>query len=124
MNYDIAIGRCTAVDADSVVVRIDGAMLVKLHPPYVFKGPTKALLKAARAICSKSRPPVVDAELYIDRDATLHHPEAFLDLNGDDSFVSVDLRALLDGLSPNPNPVVASKPRASDFPNTLKRRTF
>ncbi|MDC8011042.1 hypothetical protein [Tahibacter soli] len=124
MNYDIAIGRCIGFDAENAVVKLEGAMLVKLEPSFVFKGPTKALLKVARSVWSKTRPPLADKEFFVDRDAISAHPEAFLDYNGDDRYVSVDLRALLNDPSSNAPPANAQRPQASDYPNTLRRRIF
>ena len=124
MNYDIAIGRCVDFDAETAVVKIEGAMLVKLEPSFVFKGPTKALLKVSRLIWSKTRLPLAGKEFFIDRDAISAHPEAFLDFNGDDRYVSVDLRALLSEASSNAPPANSQRPQASDYPNTLRRRIF
>ena len=114
MSYDIAIGRCVAVDADVVIVRIEGAMLAKLDSTYRFHGPSKTLLKITREICSKTRPPKVDTELYIDHDATQSHPEAFLDVPGNGTYVPVNLAALLAGPAPGSHPA-AQTARPSDY---------
>lgn len=104
MSYDIAIGRCVAIEPDHVVVRIEGAMLVKLDESYRFHGPSKSLLKVLVAICSKVRPPKVESELYVDSDALLRNPDGFLDMRGDGSCVPVDLRLLLAGPTPGLHP--------------------
>jgi hypothetical protein len=122
MSYDIALGRCVEVGTETVVVRIEGAMLVKLEPSFVFNGPAKALLRIARSVCSQTRPPKEGEEVFVDRDRLLLRPDAFLDMNGDGGYVPVDLNSLIVGLTPNPQPPDAKKPRAADYPNTLKRR--
>lgn len=122
MSYDIALGRCIEAGNDTVTVRIEGAMLVKLEPSFVFKGPAKALLRIARSVCSRTRLPKEGEELFVESESLMQGTEAFLDINGDGAFVPVDLGALLIGLSPDPQPPVAKKPRAADYPNTLKRR--
>ncbi len=114
MSYDIAVGRCVAMDADDVVVRIEGAMLAKLDSTYRFHGPSKTLLKVAREICSKMRPPKVDTELYLDHDAMQSHPQAFLDTLGNGAYVPVNLAALLAGPAPGSHPA-APKARPSDY---------
>ena len=122
MSYDIALGRCVEVGADTVTVRIEGAMLVKLEPSFVFNGPAKALLRVSAAICSQARPPKEGGELFVDSERLMQRTGAFLDMNGDGSFAPVNLEALLIGLSPDPNPPASKKPSAADYPNTLKRR--
>ena len=103
MTYDIGIGRCTEVDGDTVVVKLDSVMVKRLSPEQPWQRSGTSLLRLNRKLCSAARPPAPDRELYLDRAALSKRSIGALDLAGDGETISVDLRALLDGLDPQPS---------------------
>ncbi|MDR2013299.1 MAG: hypothetical protein LBQ20_09740 [Rhodanobacter sp.] len=103
MTYDIGIGRCAEVYEDTVVVKLESVMVQRLSPAHPWQRSGTSLLRLKRTVCSTLRPPQPDQELYIDRDALMKRSMASLDLMGNGAMVSVDLRALLVDLDPQPS---------------------
>ncbi len=103
MTYDIGIGRCTEVGEDTVVVKLESVMVKRLSPDRPWQRSGTSLLRLNRSLCSATRPPEADRELYIDRAALSKRSMAALDLAGDGETISVDLRALLNDLNPQPS---------------------
>lgn len=102
MNFDIGIGRCVEISADLVVVKVDSVILRKLMPQIPWRRTGTSLLRCDRKACSKERPPQIDAELYLDSKA-LRGSRAFLDLEGDGTFLKVDLSVIADSIdAPSP----------------------
>ena len=114
MTYDIGIGRCAEVSADTVVVKLDSVMVKRLSPNHPWQRSGTSLLRLNRSLCSAVRPPAPDAELYIDRAALSKRAMAALDIAGDGQTVSVDLRALLQDLNPQPSTGPQVKSRGGD----------
>lgn len=109
MTYDIGIGRCTEVGEDTVVVKLESVMVKRLSPDHPWQRSGTSLLRLNRNLCSATRPPEQDRELYIDRAALSKRSMAALDLAGDGKPISVDLRALLNDLDPQPSAGPSSK---------------
>ncbi|NCT68475.1 MAG: hypothetical protein GXC76_12670 [Rhodanobacteraceae bacterium] len=103
MTYDIGIGRCTEVDGDTVVVKLESVMVQRLSPDQPWRRSGTSVLRLNRKLCSPRRPPEPDRELYLDRAALSKRSIGALDLGGGGETISVDLRALLDGLDPQPS---------------------
>jgi hypothetical protein len=103
MTYDIGIGRCTEVGEDTVVVKLESVMVKRLSPNHPWQRSGTSLLRLSRNLCSTTRPPQPDRELYVDRAALSKRAMAKLDLAGDGETISVDLRALLSDLDPQPS---------------------
>jgi hypothetical protein len=103
MTYDIGIGRCAEVAEDTVVVKLDSVMVKRLSPNHPWQRSGTSLLRLNRKLCSAVRPPEPDQELYVDRAALSRRSMAALDLAGDGETISVDLRALLNDLDPQPS---------------------
>lgn len=114
MSYDIGIGRCTEVSDETVVVKLDSVMVKRLSPAHPWQRSGTSLLRLSRNLCSATRPPAPDHELYIDRAALSKRSMASLDLAGNGAMVSVDLRALLNDLDPQPSAGPQTKGRAGD----------
>ena len=103
MSYDIGIGRCAELGDDTVVVRLDSVMVQRLSPGYPWQRPGTTTLRLKRDLCSTSRPPQPDQEVFVDRAALSRKSMGALDLAGNGKTISVDLRALLDNLNPQPS---------------------
>ena len=103
MTYDIGIGRCTEINDDTVVVKLESVMVKRLSPEHPWQRSGTSLLRLNRSLCSAVRPPERDSELYLDRAALSKRSMAALDLAGDGETISVDLRALLNDLNPQPS---------------------
>ncbi len=114
MTYDIGIGRCSEVGDDTVVVKLDSVMVKRLSPDHPWQRSGTSLLRLSRNLCSEVRPPEPDSEVYLDRAALSKRSMAALDLAGDGETVSVDLRALLNDLNPQPSAGPQSKGRGGD----------
>lgn len=111
MTYDIGIGRCAEVGDDTVVVKLDSVMVKRLSPKHPWQRSGTSLLRLSRNLCSALRPPEPDQELYIDRAALSKRSMAALDIAGNGNTVSVDLRALLNDLNPQPSAGPQAKSR-------------
>jgi hypothetical protein len=103
MTYDIGIGRCTEIHEDTVVVKLESVMVQRLSPDQPWQRSGTSLLRLKRHLCSTLRPPQPDQELYVDRDALSKRSMASLDLMGNGAMITVDLRALLNDLNPQPS---------------------
>lgn len=114
MTYDIGIGRCTEVGDDTVLVKLDSVMVKRLSPEHPWQRSGTSTLRLNRNLCSATRPPEADRELYIDRAALSKKSMAALDIAGNGATVSVDLRALLNDLNPQPSAGPQSKGRPGD----------
>jgi hypothetical protein len=114
MTYDIGIGRCMEIGDDTVVVKLDSVMVKRLSPAHPWQRSGTSLLRLNRNLCSTTRPPEPDRELYLDRAALSKRSMAALDLAGNGATVSVDLRALLNDLDPQPSAGPQSKSRSGD----------
>lgn len=116
MNYDIAVGPCVALEGGFVIIKLEGVLLRKLLPSFVFKVRTDALLRVPLALCSQSRPPQPGQEVYLDFSRVEAGMEAFVDPGGDGHYETVDIRQLLQNLNPLTAPVMTPKPRAAHWP--------
>jgi hypothetical protein len=114
MTYDIGIGRCTEVGEDTVVVKLESVMVKRLSPDQPWQRSGTSLLRINRNLCSATRPPEPDREVYIERAALSKRSMAALDLAGNGATVSVDLRALLNDLDPQPSAGPQTKGRTGD----------
>lgn len=114
MSYDIGIGRCTEISDETVLVKLDSVMVKRLSPAHPWQRSGTSLLRLNRNLCSTTRPPEQDRELYIDRAALAKKSMAALDIAGNGATVSVDLRALLNDLDPQPSAGPQSKSRPGD----------
>jgi hypothetical protein len=114
MSYDIGIGRCTEVHDDTVVVKLDSCMVERLEPGYPWQRPGTTTLRFKRNLCSTTRPPQPDREVFIARDALAKRALGQLDLAGNGATKSVDLRALLNNLDPRPSAGPQTKSRPGD----------
>ena len=103
MTYDIGIGRCMELGDDTVVVRLESVMVQRLSPGYPWQRPGTTTLRLKRDLCSTSRPPQPEQEVFIDRAALARKSMGALALAGNGKTISVDLRALLDNLNPQPS---------------------
>ena len=113
MSYDIGIGRCAAIDANSIGVHLDSVMVSRLLPDQPWRKSGTSLLQISPKVCSSKRPPEVGAEVYLDRAALAKDSKASLDLAGDGVMIPVNLQRLLKDLDPNPAPAPATKGRGS-----------
>ncbi len=103
MTYDIGIGRCMEVGDDTVVVKLDSVMVERLSPGFPWQRPGTSTLRLKRDLCSATRPPQPDREVFVDRAALSRKSMGALDLTGSGKTISVDLRALLNNLDPQPS---------------------
>jgi hypothetical protein len=120
MTYDIGIGRCSELGEETVVVKLESVMVQRLSPAQPWRRSGTSLLRINRKLCSATRPPLQDREVYLDRAALSKRSMATLDLSGDGSTIQVDLRALLEGLDPQPSAGPQSKSRASDRKQAMR----
>ncbi|UXI70254.1 hypothetical protein [Tahibacter amnicola] len=100
MTYDIGVGRCVSIDADSIVALIDSAVLQKLLPGQPWQRFGTSRLIVSPGACSRTRPPVVAQELWIDRAAVATQTAASVDIDGNGVLVTVNLGTLLENLDP------------------------
>lgn len=114
MTYDIGIGRCAEVIDDTVVVKLESVMVERLQPGHPWQRPGTSLLRLKRNLCSTTRPPQPDREVFLDRAALGKRTMGSLDIAGNGSTVSVDLRALLNNLDPQPSAGPQTKSRPGD----------
>lgn len=114
MTYDIGIGRCAEVIDDTVVVKLESVMVERLQPGHPWQRPGTSLLRLKRNLCSATRPPQPDREVFLDRAALAKRTMGSLDIAGNGSTVSVDLRALLNNLDPQPSAGPQTKSRPGD----------
>lgn len=114
MTYDIGIGRCAEVGEDTVVVKLESVMVERLSPGQPWRRSGTSLLRLKRNLCSATRPPQQDRELFLDRSALSKRCMGALDLDGDGETISVDLRALLNGVDPQPSAGPQTKGRSAD----------
>jgi hypothetical protein len=121
MTYDIGIGRCTELGEDTVVVKLESVMVKRLSPTHPWQRSGTSLLRLNRSLCSATRPPEADREVYLDRAALSKRTMAALDIAGNGSSVSVDLRALLNDLDPQPSAGPQSKSRPGDHRKQTSR---
>lgn len=103
MSYDIGIGRCAEVNGDTIVVELDSVMVQRLSPGQPWRRSGTSLLHLNRKLCSATRPPQPERELFVPRAALAKRSMARLDLAGDGNTIQVDLRALLEDLDPQPS---------------------
>lgn len=120
MNYDIGIGRCAEVNGDTVVVKLESVMVHRLSPDQPWRRSGTSLLRLNRKLCSSLRPPVPDEELFLDRAALSKRSMGSLDLAGDGNTISVDLRALLQDVDPQPSVGPNGKARAGSRSSARK----
>src|SRR5882757_739680 len=113
MAYDIGMGFCAGLDGGSVLVKLDSVMVKKLSPGQPWRKSGTSLLRLDRKLCSATRPPQVDQEVYVDSDALAHKSVASLDLDGNGINMKVDLRVILDGMNPLPAPAPYKKGTSS-----------
>lgn len=113
MSYDIGIGKCAAIDANSIGVHLDSVMVSRLLPDQPWRKSGTSLLQISPKVCSSKRPPEVGLEVYLDRAALAKDSKASLDLAGDGVMIAVNLQRLLKDLDPNPAPAPATKGRGS-----------
>jgi hypothetical protein len=118
MAYDIGMGCCAEISEKSVVVKLDSVMVRKLSPDQPWRRSGTSLLRFDRKLCSATRPPQLNQELYIDSAALARKSPAALDLDGNGINRSVDLRVILDGLDPLPAP--SPKPKSSSSYRSAK----
>lgn len=114
MTYDIGIGRCTEIADETVVVKLESVMVKRLSPQQPWQRSGTSLLRLNRNVCSQIRPLERDQEVYLDRAALSKRSMGSLDLAGDGATISVDLRALLNDLNPQPSAGPQSKSRPGD----------
>jgi hypothetical protein len=114
MTYDIGIGRCAEVIDDTVIVKLESVMVERLQPGHPWQRPGTSLLRLKRSLCSATRPPQPDREVFLDRAALSKRTMGSLDIAGNGSTVSVDLRALLNNLDPQPSAGPQTKSRVGD----------
>jgi hypothetical protein len=114
MTYDIGIGRCTELGDETVVVKLESVMVERLQPGHPWQRSGTSLLRVKRSLCSATRPPQPDREVFIERAALSKRTMGTLDLAGNGATVSVDLRALLNNLDPQPSAGPQSKSRPGD----------
>ena len=114
MTYDIGIGRCAEVGEDTVVVKLESVMVERLSPGQPWRRSGTSLQRLKRNLCSATRPPQPDRELFLDRAALSKRCMGSLDLEGDGASISVDLRALLNGVDPQPSAGPQTKSRSGD----------
>ncbi len=119
MSYDIGIGRCAEMNADTVVVKLDSVMVQRLSPGHPWQRSGVSLLRLSRKLCSPTRPPQVEHELFVARAALAKRSMASLDLAGDGQTIQVDLRALLEGLDPKPSAGPSAKGSRGSVRRTL-----
>lgn len=113
MAYDIGLGRCRAIDAESVVVELDSVIVRKLLPDVPWRRSGTSLLRCDRRLCSDRRPPQLGEELYLDSTQLSRAAPAELDLEGNGRRRTVDLRIILEGLDPLPAP--EPRPKRSGY---------
>jgi hypothetical protein len=111
MSYDIAIGKCVSLDAETAQVAIDTSVLLKLAPRAPFPIPPKAFLRIPVVVCSSKREPKRGQELFVDFDKIKDGCDAMLDVRGDGDFRPTDMRKLLVDLNPADRPTPAAKSR-------------
>jgi len=109
MSFDIGIGRCTELTELTVTVQPDSVLVRKWFPREPWRKTGTAVLRFDRKLCSATRPPELNHELYINTGTLARESPATLDLRGDGASTKVDLRAILDGMNPLPPPAPRSK---------------
>jgi hypothetical protein len=114
MTYDIGIGRCAELGDDTVVVKLDSVMVERLSPGHPWQRSGTSTLRLKRTLCSATRPPQLVRDVFLVRSGLSMRAMGALDLTGSGSTVSVDLRALLNNLDPQPSAGPQSKSRPGD----------
>lgn len=114
MSYDIGIGRCAEVGDDTVVVKLESVMVHRLSPDRPWQRSGTSLLRLNRNLCSTTRPPALDREVFLARAALAKRTMGALDLAGDGATIQVDLRALLNDVDPQPSAGPSVKGRGSE----------
>lgn len=109
MSYDIGIGRCTEMNGDTIVVKLESVMVQRLSPGQPWQRSGTSLLRISRKLCSTTRPPQLEHELFVPRAALAKRTVAMLDIAGNGDAIQVDLRALLADLDPQPSAGPSSK---------------
>jgi hypothetical protein len=89
-------------------------MVERLSPGHPWQRSGTSTLRLKRSLCSATRPPQQDREVFLDRSALSKRAMGALDLTGSGPTVSVDLRALLNNLDPQPSAGPQSKSRPGD----------
>jgi hypothetical protein len=116
MSFDVGMGRCTEMTEQTVTVQLDSVLVRKWFPGEPWRKTGTSLLRFDRKLCSETRPPKLDEEIYISTGALTQKSIASLDLRGNGAQTMVDLRAILKGLDPLPPPAPRAKssPRRGD----------
>lgn len=99
-TFDIAVGKCEAIDKSTVTIRLDSAIVSRLVPGHPWRTSGTSVLRLDIRLCSESRPPEIGRELFLQREALLRNPRASLDLLGDGQFAPIRLRAIGDNTDP------------------------
>lgn len=114
MSYDIGIGRCAELADDTVVVKLESVMVHRLSPDQPWQRSGTSLLRFSRNLCSTTRPPAPDREVFLARAALAKRSMGALDLAGDGETIQVDLRALLNDVDPQPSAGPSTKGRGNE----------
>lgn len=111
--FDIAIGRCRAIEGGTVTIGLDSAIVSRLVPGYPWRMSGTSVLRLSQRLCSKRFPLEPGRETFLQREELMRNPSASLDLLGDGNFVPVRLRALSDGEEPQIVKPAAKTPRSN-----------
>jgi hypothetical protein len=113
MTFDIGMGRCTEITDDFVTVKLDSVLVHKWFPLEPWRRTGTSLLKFDRRLCSIERPPQLDQEIYINTESLKRKAVGSLDLDGSGANrMTVDLRAIMNGVDPMPSPPPKQKSNA------------
>lgn len=111
MPYDIGIGICSALERGHVAVSLDSAMVSRFLPGVAWRRSGTSVLYVEPRLCSERMPPEVGRETYLSRERIDARATASLDVNGDGTRCTVDLRRLLADVEPGPAPTASPRAR-------------
>jgi hypothetical protein len=110
-SFDIGVGRCSEVAGDIVYVRLDALIAKRLAPQSIWNRSGTSILRCQRSYCSNRRPPKAGEECYLNSAALARVAPAEIDLLGDNRFIKIDLRTILESMTPiSPAPAPIVKP--------------
>lgn len=112
MNYDVAIGKCIALSAASLDVHVDSSIVSRFVPEHPWQRAGLSVLRIPRRFVSAKRPPAVGDEVFLDHAALAKGGNAQLDLQGDGTFIAVDMKAVVQDMDPATSAPAAPKAKS------------
>jgi hypothetical protein len=99
-TYDIGVGRCSGIDGNLIYILLDALIAKRLVPEAPWNRSGTSVLRCDRSYCSHERPPRVDEELFLASAALAKPARADIDLGGDGHYRPVDLRVIVNSMTP------------------------